>query len=58
MVQHWIDAYDYSTDWNRGGQIIEREGICHASIRDGRKIVGWRAAFKSDGCSDLIPLPR
>lgn len=39
----------YSTNWSQGGLIIEREGICHSSVRQGMRIVGWRAAFKSDG---------
>ena len=39
----------YSTDWAQGGPIIEREGICFASIRKGRKIAGWRAAYRKDG---------
>ena len=38
-----------STNWAQGGPIIEREGICHASIRQGRRIVGWRAAYIHDG---------
>ena len=38
-----------STDWSQGGPIIEREGICFASIRKGRKIAGWRAAYRKDG---------
>lgn len=42
-------SYKPWEDWAQGGPIIERKGICHASIRDGRKIIGWRAAFKADG---------
>ena len=38
-----------SSDWAQGGPIIEREGICFASIRKGRKIAGWRAAYRKDG---------
>lgn len=39
----------YSTNWALCGPIIDREGICFASIRNGFKIVGWRAAYKDVG---------
>ena len=44
-----IEDNSFCYDWAQGGPIIEREGICFASIRKGRKIAGWRAAYRKDG---------
>ena len=41
--------HNYTTNPLQMHPIIEREGICFASIREGRKVVRWKAAYAHDG---------
>ncbi len=48
---HWEaqEVYSPSTDWARGGPIIEREkiGVCHYNETDGWEVPNW-AAWRTD----------
>ena len=41
--------HDYSTNWNKGGPIIEQEGIVPARARNGKVFVAWKGCASDFG---------
>lgn len=48
------DIHPYSTNWEYGGPIIEREGICLHRYKDGS---GWSATYSAQDPESYAPTP-
>jgi len=57
-VRHGVDdnCPEYSTDWSRGGPIIEREFICVSALMH-PSTAPWFAISDSTGCKYSGPTP-